>query len=157
MIKDLKSMAAGTIVKGFPLLIKTARKMFTDPNGETWQEVVFMDASGEMLGHISMEGNVPWQSKTNLCIMTGEIQDTDERKKEGTKLIVTDCFDTVAPFTFDQKQDMQEEDWKHLREEEIKGKIRHGLCCAFIQSNTGNPLNQKDQINEITDFIMKGE
>lgn len=182
MIKDLKNMAAGTEIKGFPLLIKTARKSFRDAEGTTYQEVVFMDASGEMTGHILLEytgkehqeghhtgtaGFSLWKSKTNLCIMDGVIQDTDERKKEGMKLVVYECFDAATPLTYSQDQDLNAEDWKKLREDEIKGKIRHGLLCAFIQSNQIKPDTTsgkehipkfaKTIINELVDFIMTGE
>jgi hypothetical protein len=69
--------------------------------------------------------------------------------------------------TFDQGQELQAEDWKQLRQDEIKGKIRHGLCCAFIHSGqiepdmtSGKehiPKSAKAVINEIVDFIMTGE
>lgn len=168
MIKDLKSAAAGTKVKGFPLLIKTARKTFRDADEVTWQEVVFMDASGEMTGHIQLENvGVRWKSKTNICIMNGVLQDTDERKKEGTKLVVYECFDAATPLSFDQQQELQAEDWKRLREDEIKGKIRHGLVCAMtrnLETESGLRRNilqltdeNKDYIAELVKFIMTGE
>lgn len=177
MIKDLKNMAAGTQVKGFPLLIKTARKSFTDGEGITWQEVVFMDASGEMLGHVMLgEGSEPeghhagpaiftlWKSKERMCILCGEIQYSDERRKEAMKLIVTECFDTAVHLTHDQIQDIQEENWKRLREEEIKGKIRHGIICAMISRNPTDANIElvpnercKQDIKELVDFIMTGE
>lgn len=154
-------MAAGTIVKGFPLLVKTARKVFTDAVENKWQEVVFMDSSGEMLGHIAMEGNVPWKSKDNLCIMQATLQDTDERGRQGMKLVVTDCFDTATPFTYDQGQEMQAGDWKKMHEDEIKGKCRYGLVCACINANFNIfDLAKGDYtkpINSIVDFIMTGE
>lgn len=156
MIKELKAMAAQTQVKGFPLLIKTARKTFMDANGDTWQEVVFMDSSGEMTGHILLDidkGCVPWKSKTNICIMDGVIQDTDERKKETMKIIVTECFDAATPLTFDQGQDLQAEDWQRMREEEVKSKIRCWLVSASIQ---GKELS-KAEILKWQDFILKGD
>ncbi|KKK98992.1 hypothetical protein LCGC14_2637230 [marine sediment metagenome] len=167
-IKDLKSMAAGTEIKGMPLMIKTARKPFTDAEGTTYQEVVFMDATGEMTGHILLEMGesefILWKSKTNICIMDGILQDTDERKKEGIKLLVYECFDTATPLTYDQNQDLQAEDWKRLRQDEIAGKIRHGICCSLIQRiriegriNILPDKQMKDDINELADFILTGE
>jgi hypothetical protein len=170
MIKDLKQMAEGTEVKGLPLMIKTARKTFTDAEGTTFQEVVFMDASGEMTGHIVLQPTdreqngdyhtvgefTPWKSKTNLCITNAVLQDTDERKKEGVKLVVFECFDAATPLNYEQVQEMQAEDWRKLREDEIRGKIRHGLCCSYITSGA-NPMDSKKLILDITDFIMTGE
>ena len=171
-------MAAGTEVKGFPLLIKTARKAFRDTEGTTYQEVVFMDASGEMTGHILLEytGSEPkghhtgtagfslWKSKINLCIMDGQLQDTDERKKESTKLVVYECFDAATPLTYSQGQDLNAEDWKKLHEDEIKGKIRHGTSCSYIfgySSQNGIvprlTSGTKELLLEWQDFIMTGE
>ena len=168
MIKDLKEMAAGTQVSGFPLLIKTARTPFTDTDASVWQEVVFMDGTGEIVGHILLADNVPqkkghhtgaagyqpWQSKQRLCVMQGEIQDTDIRKKEGTKIVITDCFDLAVPLTYGQYEDMQAEDWKKLREDEIKGKIRHGLCCSITRrEHPSVVLGMKKDILALQDFF----
>jgi hypothetical protein len=168
-IKDLKSMAEGTEIKGLPLMIKTARKTFRDAEGTTFQEVVFMDASGEMTGHILLEstGDEPgtghhegasgfklWQSKTNLCIMDAVLQSTDERKKEGNKLVVFDCFNAATPLSYDQQQDLQAEDWKRIREDEIRGKVRHWVVCSYIQ-NKG--AYSKNKVREDVEFIVTGE
>jgi len=168
MIKDLKSMAAGTEIKGFPLMIKTARKPFKDADGTTYQEVVFMDATGEMTGHILLEMGetefIRWKSKTNLCIINAQLQFTDERCKESNKLVVFECFDAATPIGYDQSQDLQAEDWKQLRQDEIKGKIRHGLACSFIrgyaQKHGTVPLPDTDRKMNILawqDFIMTGQ
>lgn len=154
MIKDLKSMAAGVEVKGLPLMIKTARKAFTDAEGTTYQEVVFMDASGEMTGHILIDEHVAlWKSKTNICIMEGILQDTDERKKEGVKIVVFECFDAATPLTFDQGQDLQAEDWRKIREDEIKSKVRCWLVSASIQ---GRNLS-REEILRWQEFVIDGE
>lgn len=168
-------MPTGTEVKGFPLLIKTARKAFTDTDGTTYQEVVFMDSSGEITGHILLgtltsnesQGHKDvsafslWKSKTNICIMDGVLQDTDERKKEGVKLVVFECFDAATPLSYDQGQELQAEDWKKLREDEIKGKIRHGILCSCIKANFNlyelADGNYNSQINKLVDFVMTGE
>ena len=165
MIKDLKQMAAGTEIVGLPLTIKTARQTFRDTDGNVIQEVVFIDSSGEMTGHILLEDETArWQSKTNLCIMKAVIQDTDERKKEANKLFVFECFDAATPLTYDQKQELYAEDWQKLQQEQIKGKIRHGLCCSFIEGYVrlhGFMPNivesRKTMIKEWQDFILTGE
>jgi len=178
MIKDLKSMAAGTEVRGFPLLIKIARQPFRDTDENVWQEVVFMDSSGEITGHILLATNSPepkghhtgtagyepWQSKQRLCVMDGEIQDTDIRKKEGVKIVITECFDLAVNLTFDQRQELQAEDWKKLREDDIRGKIRHGLSCSFVRGYAEKhgtmpkpDIDRKMNILEWQDFIMTGE
>jgi len=175
MIADLKKMNAGTEVKGLPLMIKTARSTFTDAEGTTFQEVVFMDASGEMTGNIILvptnrdQSNdyhkagkfTPWKSKTNLCIMDGVLQDTDERKKEGVKLVVFECFDAATPLTYEQGQDLQAEDWRRMREDEIRGKVRHWVACSLLHREDIEVLRPepvlKKAINEWVEFIMTGE
>ena len=171
-------MAAGTEIKGFPLLIKIARGTFRDADGVLYQEVRFMDKSGEITGHILQDesedseyqshkttGLPPgfWRSKQQLCIMNGVIQDTDERKKEGVKIVVYECFNTAVQLSYEQGQDLDAEEWKKLREEEIKGKIRHGICCSMIKRSHSGPITlkfteeQKSEINELVEFIITGE
>ena len=174
MIADLKKMNAGTEVKGLPLMIKTARNIFKDADGTTFQEVVFMDGSGEMTGHILLEVTdhnnhgyeraskfKEWKSKTNLCIMDGVLQDTDERKKEGVKLVVFECFDAATPLTYEQGQDLQAEDWRRMREDEIRGKVRHWVACSLLHREDIEVLRPepvlKKAINEWVEFIMTGE
>lgn len=165
MIKDLKKLAAGTEIKGLILTIKTARKPFPDAEGTFWQEVVFFDSSGEMTGHIQVESeSMLWQSKTNICIMNGEIQDTDERRKETEKLVVFECFNALPNLTYDQKQDMQAEDWKQLRQDEIKGKIRHGQVCGYMDACVIRPKMTGPEVEAVKEsilywqeFVMTGE
>lgn len=174
-IKDLKKLAAGTEIKGFPLFIRTARGTFKDAESVLFQEVRFMDKSGEITGHILQDepdvseyqshettGLPPgiWRSKQTLCIMKGFIQDTDERKKEGVKIVIYECFDTAVNLSYEQGQELQAEDWKQLRQDEIKGKIRHGLVCvARRELGLRGPLSQmhKQIIKSDVDFIMNGE
>lgn len=179
-IKDLKGMAAGTEVKGLILCIKTARRPFRDGDGNVIQEVVFIDTTGEMLGHILLASNIAedkftrhhtgaaeyhvWQSKNNVCIMDAVIQDADERKKEAEKLFVTDCFDACLTISYDQGQDMSVEDWRKGREDEVKSKIRCWLVASYIEghaSSTGfAPTVSKERkgiINEWTEYVLTGE
>ncbi len=179
MIKDLKSMAEGTKIQGLPLFIRTARGTFRDAEGVLFQEVRFMDKTGEITGHILQDepdeseyqshkttGLPPgiWRSKQTVCIMEGLIQDTDERKKEGVKIVIRECFSTCVNLSYEQGQELEAEDWKQLRQDEIKGKIRHGLACSFIrgyaQKHGTVPLPDTDRKMNILkwqEFILVGE
>jgi len=173
MIADFIKLKAGTKVRGCPLMIKTARKTYRDADGTVYQEVVFMDSSGEIRGDIVLgEGDIgghkdtgqlhKWQSKTNLVVMNAELQWTDSRGKEGNKLVVFDCFDAATPLSYDQKEELETAEWKTAREEEIRGKIRHWLACSILQSHVGpkylEPVPElKNVINDWTDFIVTGE
>lgn len=175
-IAEIKKLPVGTEIQGVPLLIKTARRAFSDGENKTWQEVVFMDVSGEMLGHVQLvtidaeehkklcNGRVnvanysPWKSKTNLCIMKAIVQATDDRGKDDLKLIVTDCFDTATPLTYDQQQDLTADDWQQLHDEEIAGKIRHGLVVAYITAMKRLTIThgEKNLFNDLVEFIKHG-
>ena len=54
----------------------------------------------------------------------------------------------------------QEEDWHLMRQDEIKGKIRHGLVCSLIQAKeiALEPIAQKSKelIKDMVDLIMTG-
>ena len=172
-------MAVGTEIKGLPLYIRTGRGTFRDAEGVLYQEVRFMDKSGEITGHIIQDepesteyqshkttGLPPgiWRSNQTLCIMNGVIQDTDERKKEGVKIVIYECFDTAVNLSYEQGQELQAEDWKKLRGEEIRGKIRHGLSCAYIEGYTKKvgvvpkpDRERKGLIIEWQEFVLTGE
>lgn len=155
-IADIKKLNEGVELRGFPLLIKTARKAYHDPNDDIWwQEVVFMDASGEIAGQIQIEQqSACWQSKVNLCIMDGTLQRTDAHGHDQYKLVVTECFDTATPLTWTQQQDLTAEEFSKAREQEVKGKIRCWLVAAVLQ-NGKKPV--KNEINDLVEYVMKGE
>lgn len=55
-----------------------------------------------------------------------------------------------------------ENDWQLKLNKEIRGKVRHGIVCSMLQSDSFNfsPQSEKltkEYINKIVDFIMTGE
>ena len=167
-IMEIKKLPVGTELKGFPLLIKTARAAFQDGDQKTWQEVVFMDASGEMLGHIFLPtvknhdrrtgGYQAWKSKTNLCIMQATVQTTEDHNRQDVKLIVTDCFDTATPLTYDQHEELTAEDWQRLHDEEIDSKIRCLLTVEWIGTAKRLTVSdaEREAIRGLVQFVRKG-
>lgn len=186
-LEELKQCPHGTQIVGLPLVIKTARTTFLDGDEKAWQEVVFMDMSGEMTGVIALPEYSPsadgskydsrikvpptvWRSKARIFIMEGEIQDTDVRKKETRKIIVYRCRDMAVRLTYDQYNELSEsegQDWQAARQEEIRGKCRYGVVCASIQSGklelsdfVGDNLTTKGirtVVNIVVEFIMTGK
>ena len=171
-IAQLKQMNEGVKVKGFPLFIKTARKVFQDSEKNWWQEVVLMDSSGEMIGQILLEdgesqdrqhettgGIAKYKTNQNICIMEGEIQRTDARGKEQNKLVITECFDTATPLSFDQQENLSAEQWQKAHEEETRSKIRCWLVSSAIQAGKGFGCTEIDKawINKCVDFVLTGE
>ncbi|MEJ2650178.1 MAG: hypothetical protein P8016_17430 [Sedimentisphaerales bacterium] len=171
-IAQLKTLNEGVEVKGFPLLIKTARNSYYDSDKNLWQEVVFMDSSGEMEGQILVEEGSDqdrqhettgqakkWNSKTNLCIMDGEIQLSDKGGKSHNKIVVRECFDTATPLSYDQQGEISAEQWQAAHESEVKSKIRCWLVASAIQNGKGFPGSdiEKAWINELVEFVYTGE
>ncbi len=179
LIKDLKKMTIDTEISGVPLLIKIARPTFWDGELNGWQEVLFWDATGEITGHILLDPqetyeeiaknhphrkNVPPDcllSKQRICVMKATMQETDIRRKEGMKIVVTEWFDLAVRLSYSQRQEMQEEEWQQLRQDEIQGKIRHGLVCSLIKAKeiALEPIAEESKklIDSMVDFIMTGE
>jgi len=175
-LEELKSMAHGTEIIGLPLLIKTARKCILMGDNQYWQEVVFMDCSGEMTGYIlySMPDEPSdfnkrratasplghWKTDDRIVVIRAEIQDCDERKKEASKLMVFEACSTVPSLTFDQSQTLSAKEWEGVRKEEVKGKIRHWIVCSAIQSNQvqlmqpAHNIQLQASINQWVNFIV---
>lgn len=159
-IEQLKQLNEGVEVKGFPLLIKTARNAYEDSDKQCWQDVVFMDFSGEMIGQIATESLAHrLQSKTNICVMEGFIQNTDHHGRNQNKLVVLDYFDTATPLTYDQKGDLSAEKWQASHESEIRSKIRCWLVAGCLQGDwkNFNLEDNKEFINKCVEFVMTGE
>ena len=183
-LEEFKQLAGGTKLDSIILVIKTARKPFevNDDNGDVWwQEVVFMDATGEMPGEIFMGSYTPesgtknenravphnvWRSKQKIYLVNGEIQDADIRGKEGKKIKVFEARDMAPQLTFDQYNDISHAETQSQlvsRDDEIRGKIRHGIVCAMIKSTDSgcdwpSPKPEtKKFITSWVDYIMTGE
>ena len=159
-IAELKNMPVGTKISEFTLLIRTARGTSTDSDGSSWQDVVFIDGSGELQGRIQIESESHrWKSKTNICIMEAELQDTDHRGKEQNHLVVFRCFDSCIKLSHDIYDGMVQEQWNENNQDIIKSKIRCWLVAAHIQS--GKPIATqelfKQGINNLVDYVMTGE
>jgi len=167
-IAEIKKLPVGTELRGFPLMIKTARKVFSVDGDKPCQEVVFIDFSGEMLGHILLPtvekrdqrtaNYVAWKSKTNLCIMQATIQATEDHNRQDVKLVVTECFNTATPLTYAQQDDLTADEWQQLHDEEIAGKIRHGLTMTWVAATKRLSISDGERklINDLVGFVKKG-
>jgi len=129
-----------------------------------------MDYSGEMEGHIRLDGSggdinhkttggsQKYQSKTNICIMKATVQSSDKGGRVSNKLMITECFDTDTRLTFDQEYDLGSEKVASLNEEHDKMILR----CAVAKSTINNhglikALELRNSINTMTDFIYTGQ
>lgn len=162
-IKELLQMPAGTKTGDFILTIKTAKKCWKV--GEiNWQSLLFMDGTGEILADVNLgKRYIPFHQSAQVQIVSAEIQLTDQpnNNKIGLsatrhKLVVDKCSG-IAPVQSVWQED-DAESWAAMREEEIAGKIRHGLTIAWIQSCKRLTITdaEKTMINNLVEFVKHG-
>lgn len=155
-IKQLLAMPVGEKVGGgFSLAVKTFKKSW-QVNKKWIQQIILMDETGEMPADVNLGlhcNTLRGKLGKEIKVVVAEIQNAEYLGSDRKKLYI-DQYDYDV-WVGEPPSDA--ENWQVMKESEIKGKIRHGLCCAFIQSNTDNPLNIKEQINELTEFIMTGK
>ena len=184
-LEELKQLAHGTKLDSIILVIKTARKAFEvndDDGDQWWQEVVFMDASGEMPGEILIGSytpeagtknenrtmpNVEWRSKQKIYVRSGEIHDADIRCKEGKKIKIFEARDMAVRLTFDQYNEISHTETQSQlvsRDDEIRGKCKTLFIVAAIQAGQIDvgveatitiAKHKQRTINALVDFAMK--
>lgn len=159
-IKQLLAMPIGQGTGGYTLPIKTRKKKW-QVEEIWWQQVILMDKTGEIPADVKIGTYKPLDGKIEIRIIVAEIQNAEYLGKDRKKLVVDQY--SIPSMTMDEYY-TQEEDWHCQHEEEIKGKIRHGIICAMISRNPkdGNitliPDERcKQDINELVNFIMTGE
>jgi hypothetical protein len=157
-LEELKHCPHGTELEGVILVIKVARKAFDtiddDGKQQWWQEVVFMDVTGEMPGEIYLgtyspepgtknenrtRPHTPWRSKQKIFVVEGKILDGDVRGKMGRKVQIMECRDLAPQLSWNQWNDIsQAETDEQLKsrergqEQEIRGKCLTLFIMHFI-------------------------
>ena len=156
-IKQLLAMPIGQRWGGGTFSIKTFKKTWQDDT-IWWSQIILMDGTGEIPADVKVGTKYnPLRGQTGgrIKIIVSEIQEAEYLGKDRKKLVV-DQF-SIPSITVDE-YDQATEDWHQLHEEEIKGKIRHGLCCAILyREHPAVISSMKKDILEVQDFIMKGE
>lgn len=156
-IKQLLAMPIGEKTGGgFILTVKKTKKAVQLPNKQYIHTVVLFDDTGEMLADFKDQGGKgaynPMIKGWQVKIIVAEIQAADAtgRCKEdqtGKKLYV-DQFSVVTSQSNEPGDDYP--DWRVT----VRGKIRHGLVCAYIRA--GKEID-KVEIEKTIEYIMEGE
>ena len=165
-IKQLLEMPIGVESRsgGFQLTVKVARKT-VEVDKKYLQWVVFMDSTGEIPGEVSIASRArALQKNQPIHITVCWLQ----QGEKGKKLYVDQWYPITQ--TLDEYEARYHSDWgsqeiteamewQEVRREEIKGKCRHGVVCAMIQSgvNIYEVDKHKEIINKWVDFIVTGE
>ncbi len=147
-IEQLKKMPVDEkIGGGFVLTIKKTKKAVQLPNKTYIHTVVLFDKTGEMLADFKDQGGAgaynPMIKGQEAKIVVAQIQHAET----GTKLYV-DQFSLVTSQSLEPGSDYP--DWRTT----VRGKIRHGITCAYIQAGK-EP--DKDTVRKWTEFIMTDE
>ncbi len=145
-VKQLLAMEIGAKTGGgFPLTIKTVKKRWKLRNFSWIHQVVLFDTTGEILTDVLCDNNIPFTRNSELLIVVCELQVTEN----GKKLFVHE---------WRQQSDTEPPDrlaWANGEEERIiRGKIRHGLVCAYLQSGT---KPDEEEVLFLEEFILTGK
>jgi len=162
-IKQLLAMPVGQGTGGYFLSIKTFKKTW-QVDSIWWSQVIFMDGTGEIPADVKVGTKynpLRGQVGNRIKIIVGKIQEAEYLGKDRKKLVVDQfSIPTITVNEYDQAT----EDWEKSHEEEIKGKIRHGQVCAYIEGYTKKvgtvpPVSEtiKKTILEWQEFVLKGE
>ena len=160
-IKQLLAMPIGQKWGGDDFAIKIAGKKWQEANNEWTQHIVLSDKTGEIDVDVNIGRNVPLVKGGRIHIVVSEIQSATN--KIGKKLYV-EQFTQPTQIGEPDDMDFYNEDWQQRNQEIIKGKIRHGECCSFIEGYVQKfgampritaPI--KEAILEWQEFVISGE
>ncbi len=146
-VKQLLAMEIGTKTGGgFPLTIKTVKKRWQASHTNCWiHQIILTDLTGDILADVVCPNNIPFTRTSELLIVICWIQAAENGKKlfveEWRQESITEPPDRLA--------------WATGEEERIiRGKIRHGLVCAYLQSGT---KPDEEEVLFLEEFILTGK
>lgn len=163
-ISQLLAMPVGEkIGGGFVLTVKTTKKWIRLPDNNYVFTVVLIDETGEILADFKNATYDPIQKQDTIAIRNGQVQAAEadsglRASQEGKKLwieqytIVTSNASRTAD-SIRSYENMGEDfpDWETI----VRGKIRHGIVCSYIQS--GRDVPQASYIESLVEYIFTGE
>ena len=155
-IEQLRKMPVGQrIGGGFVLTVKMTKKSVQLPNKKYVHTVVLCDETGEMVADfLGLGSYLPLKKGQQVKIIVAEIQELVLKPgNDGIKLYV-DQYQTLTQ-TLDE-YDAEIASYKNQWEIEVRGKIRHGLVCSYIQAGVSIDKPTKAKINELVEYIFNG-
>ena len=161
-IAHLLQMPVGQGTGGYMLYVKTFKKRWQASNNAWYQQCICADDTGEILTEVRIGSN--HKLSKEIRVVVGEIRETDWLNKPRKCLFVLEYTEpTQTPDEW-----MEQADKVFAGEmNEIKGKCRYGISCAFIRTGFFNDEEQKEllcpdggdreAINRWVEFIMTGK
>jgi hypothetical protein len=163
-IKQILAMPIGEkIGGGFPMDIKTFKKKW--PMGKnTIQQIIIMDETGEMPIDVNLGPtctNLRGKIGKEIKIIVAEVQGAEYLGKDRKKLYVDQFSYNVWTGDPGDIYDEERKEWDEHNEKQIRGRVRHGVSCAWISTwpeEFEEPNDTTKQIiNAWVEFIMTGE
>lgn len=161
-IKDILAMPLDQGTGGYDLTVKTVKKRTTVR--DFWiQETILTDGKDDILAELKCLKNISVIRNTLIHITVGRRVERDKSNRMVPCLYIDQWAD-ASPLMSEPNMMTEAEEWYAARQNEIKGKCRYGIVCAYVrgyvQENGILPefsKGRKDDINELVDFIMTGE
>jgi len=160
-IKQILMQPLGQRFNAGILSIKTYKKIW-QVGDEWWSQIICMDETGEIPVDVNTGKKYnPIRGRgISINVIVAQVQNAEYLGKDRKKLVVEQySMPSITISEWEQKQDKMLEDDKLV----IRGKIRHGLVCAVIRRNPAGPIvlklkaTQKQEINELVEFVLTGE
>lgn len=162
-VEQLLRQPLGQKIGGFTLSIKTYKKNWQ--SGKFWwQQVICMDETGEIPVDVKaglVYNPIRGRAKA-IHVIVAKVQEAEYLGKDRRKLVV-DQF-SIPSITCSKAEDLEADDWKQHREDEIKSKIRCWLVASYIEGHVEKmgfvptrSKGSKEAINEWADYVLTGE
>ena len=155
-IEQILMQPVGQKFNAGTLTIKTTKKTW-EVNKVWWNQVVFMDETGEIPADVKIGTFKPLHRAWNVKIIIAEVREAEYLGKP-RKILMVDQYKVETQMVDDYYAEADKA--YDINMAEVRGKIRHGLCCAYIASGKDiflHPKIIKEQILEIAEFIMTGK
>ena len=158
-IEQLLLQPHGQGIGGMILTVKTCKKSW-EVDKVWYHQVLFMDETGEMPADVKIGTYSPLKRQDRVGIIVAEVRDAEYLGKP-RKILVVDQY--KVQYQTSEEYYAEADKAYAVEMAEVRGKIRHGLCCAFVTGHAQKfstmpvPTSARTNIiNEWVEFIMTG-
>ena len=124
-IEQLLIQPHGTKINAGTLTVKTSKKTW-QVGKIWWNQVVFMDETGEMPADVKIGDYKPLKRGGKVKVIVAEVRDAEYLGKP-KKILVVDQYKVETQMIDDYYAEADKN--YALEMKEVRGKIRHGLVC----------------------------
>ncbi len=150
-VEQIKAMSVGRDHRfgsgATTLAIKTKKRCWEIKPGKWIHTVLLSDETGDILADVNIGPYSPLTSP-DITLVVAWIKDSDYLNKP-IKMLYIDQFRINKQTEPDFDADWKAPDWDAIN----RGKVRHGVVCAFIRA--GKDIN-KLTVDKLVEYIMTG-